>query len=142
MKAREREEFLLTEVKRAAEEMHCKLLFLLSNPCICTMKIDTDLSSRCSGIRLDPREEERRINARLTALSENVARYGSDFWSNRDRSDALALLKERVHQVGNFAATCTKAIERVHRALFPLNPVPQGLGNLMAKFQRGRAARR
>ena len=51
----------------------------------------------------------------------------------------LVILQDRVRQVETFVDSCRSALELVFSALFPLNPVPQGLADLMKKFYRGEA---
>ena len=52
----------------------------------------------------------------------------------------LAVLQDRISQVTSFAGACRSALALVYKALFPLDPQPQGLGALMARFRNGKAA--
>jgi hypothetical protein len=47
------------------------------------------------------------------------------------------MLQDRVGKVRDFVDSCRSALELVYRSLFPLNEQPQGLGDLMRKFQDG-----
>ena len=40
----------------------------------------------------------------------------------------------------SFTGACLSALALVYKALFPLDPQPQGLGALMARFRNGQAA--
>ena len=51
----------------------------------------------------------------------------------------LVSLQDRVNQVGSFVESCRSTLELVFTALFPLNPAPQGLANLMRRFLQGGA---
>ena len=52
----------------------------------------------------------------------------------------LALLQDRVNQVTSFAGACQSALSLVYKALFPMDPQPQGLSALLARFRNGEAA--
>ena len=51
----------------------------------------------------------------------------------------LVTLQDLANQVGSFVESCRSAPELVFAALFPLNPVPQGLADLMKRFRQGEA---
>ena len=61
----------------------------------------------------------------------------ANFWSNREKSYTLALLQDRIAQVVTLVDRCQRALVRVHDALFPLNPLPEGLHNLLVRFREG-----
>ena len=93
----------------------------------------------CAGIRLDPGTEARHVRNRLNTLCDVASRVTPSFWSDRAKGYVLAMLQDRVNQVGEFVECCRSALALVHDALFPLNPAPQGLAALMQKFCRGEA---
>ena len=74
---------------------------------------------------------------RLNALEHYSSTAEANFWSNRERGHTLALLQDRVAQVVTVVNRCQKALVRIHDALFPLNPLPEGLHNLLEKFREG-----
>ena len=91
----------------------------------------------CSVVVLNPAEENRRVSNRLNALESYASKAEASFWSNREGGHTLALLQDRVAQVVTLVDRCQRALVRVHDALFPLNPLPEGLHNLLLKFRDG-----
>ena len=85
---------------------------------------------------MDPLAESKRVTSRLNALAELLTRAGATFWCDREKGHVLALLQDRVGQVGDFVERCRRALTLVHDALFPLNPLPQGLHNLLRHFRK------
>ena len=100
----------------------------------------TQLLSSSSGAQLDTRAEADRVNNRLRRVAEIVGRDTTSFWSDSARGRVLALLQDRVQQVVSFIGSCKSALSLVHKALFPLDEQPQGLGALLVRFRNGEAA--
>ena len=63
------------------------------------------------------------------------------FWSDRNKGSVLATLQDRAGQASMFVESCRTTLERIHRALFPLNDTPSGLVALPKEFRFGRAIR-
>ncbi|PNT67171.1 hypothetical protein BRADI_3g22047v3 [Brachypodium distachyon] len=96
-----------------------------------------ELSTMCeklAGLQLDPQLEAERVNSRLSRLNTSNK---SSFWYDRDRGRALALMQDRVDQIGGFADSCRSTLEHIYQALFPLRRPPAGLEALMQKFRGG-----
>ena len=94
-----------------------------------------------AGAQLDARAEADRVNGRLRHVAEVVGRDTTSFWSDSAQGRVLAVLQDRVQQVVSFVGSCRSALSLVHKARFPLDEQPQGLGALMARFRNGEAAR-
>ena len=93
----------------------------------------------CAGLRLDVSVEAERIKRRLNSLSEGAAGVAHPFWSDRNRGSVLVTLQDRVGQASTFVELCHSMLEKIHRALFPLNDTPSGLRALLRDFRFGRA---
>ena len=89
--------------------------------------------------RLDSDEEVRRVRLKLNVIADLVARGAPSFWSDRDRGHILVTLQDRVGQVESVVESCRSCLGRVFATLFPLNPVPHGLADLMMRFRQGEA---
>ena len=49
----------------------------------------------------------------------------------------MALLQDRIEQAGHLLERCRGALDFIHRALFPLNPRPEGVRRLLEAFRDG-----
>ena len=47
-----------------------------------------------------------------------------------------------MQQVDSFIGSCKSALSLVHKALFPLDEQPRGLGAFLARFRNGEATQR
>ncbi|KAM0839717.1 hypothetical protein ACQ4PT_060139 [Festuca glaucescens] len=97
-RATKREDFILEEISRASETMKC----------IC----------------LSPVDEAKRLRNRMNALYEASSGTANDFWTDNKRSHVLALLQDRVLEVGEFVECCCSAMALIYNAMFPRNPQP------------------
>ena len=80
------------------------------------------------------------MDSQIRHVAEAVGRDTTSFWSDPSRGRVLAVLQDRISQVTSFAGACRSALALVYKALFPLDPQPQGLGALMTRFRNGKAA--
>jgi hypothetical protein len=134
----ERQEFLMSELRKMAAELLCKRL---PSPRVHVAHL---LASKLqflswAGMKGDMRAESERVMTRLNNLADQAPTEASNFWQNRTRAYALVVLQDRVKQVRDFVDSCRSALELVYRSMFPLNDAPQGLGGLMQKFCNGNA---
>ena len=60
----------------------------------------------CAGINSDPLRKARRVSVRLEATISHADSAGDALWSNSIKGYALALLQDRVAQVGGFIESC------------------------------------
>lgn len=65
---------------------------------------------------------------------ENTTLGAPSFRSEQAKAYVLAILQDRVSQVGQFVESFQSALALVYRTMFPLNPQPQRLEDLMKKF--------
>jgi hypothetical protein len=79
------------------------------------------------------------VSARLRAAAGHADPAADVLWSDSNKGDVLALLQDRVAQAGKFLESCRAALALVHQVIFPLNRQPQGLGDLMRRFENGTA---
>ena len=78
-----------------------------------------------------------RVNRQLRHVAEVVGRDTTSFWSESARGRVLALLQDRVQQVVSFIGSCRSTLSLVHKALFPLDEQPRGLGALLVRLRKG-----
>ena len=88
--------------------------------------------------RLDDEEEEKCI-AHLAEVLRKLSEMSAEitFWSDPPKREAVALLKVRAQQIEDLVERCRSTLARLYDAMFPLNPVPVGLGSLLEKFGHG-----
>ena len=132
----EHENFLLHEILQLSDHLLCKLFPLF--PLYWLVLVNRD-HGFCAGAQLDPGAETRRVNLKLNSIADLASRGAPGFWSDRDRGHVLVTLQDRVDQVESFVESCLSCLERVFTTLFPLNPAPQGLADLMKRFRQGEA---
>jgi hypothetical protein len=53
---------------------------------------------------------------------------------DRSKGYVLALLQDRVGEVGGFVERCRAVLAMIYGIMFPLNPAPEGFTALMKKF--------
>ena len=83
--------------------------------------------------------EAKRVQCRLNSLSEDAAGTAHSFWSDRGRGFVLATLQDRAGQASSFVEACRLTLERIWRAMFPLDETLTGLKALLKAFRVGRA---
>ena len=137
-KATEREQFLLDEVKKASEDMLGKQPPSPRAPDF-VFSLLFSFFMFCAGIKLNAKEEERRVKRRLIALDE-VASWVPPYWQERPLGYALVLLQDRADQVDKFVECCRATLAMVHDELFPLDPAPEGgccpVGQILPRGER------
>jgi hypothetical protein len=84
---------------------------------------------------LDAAAEDQRVNARVEILHQLSQRNGSDFWADMTRSRQIVRFQDRASQVRDFLDSCTNILAMIYKAMFPRNPQPAGLPQLMDKFK-------
>src|SRR3954470_4339079 len=78
--------------------------------------------------------EEHRVNARLEALS-SLSESHQVFWTDRSASSLIVRFQDRVEQVHAFFRKCRDHLLMVLQTMFPLNPAPHSLLELMNEFK-------
>src|SRR3954465_14475239 len=89
----------------------------------------------CSAVvNYERSEEERRVNARLKALNA-LSESHQVFWKDRSAVGLIARFQDRVGQVHVFFEKCRDRLLMILRPMFPLNPAPSSLTELMNHFK-------
>ena len=88
--------------------------------------------------RLDEEEEGKRV-AHLAKVLRKLSEMSTEitFWSDPPKRKDVALLQVRAQQIEDLVERCRITLERLYDAMFPLNPVPIGIGSLLEKFGHG-----
>ena len=93
------------------------------------------IRSFCAAVvNLDEAGESSRVHARVEALSD-LAQPHQVFWKDKSRTSVLVQFQDRVEQVHAYFWTCRDKLAMVYRTMFPLNPQPNSLPQLMEKFK-------
>jgi hypothetical protein len=91
----------------------------------------------CAGICSDPRTEASRVTICLNAAGPHDNVVAKILWADRMKAYTLALLQDRVAQVGDFFDSCQAVLALIHKVMFPLNDQYEGLHALMTRFKNG-----
>ena len=88
--------------------------------------------------RLDEEEEGKRV-AHLAEMLRKLSEMSTEitFWSDPPKREAVALLQVRAQQIEDLVERCRIMFALLYDAMFPLNPVPVGIGSLLEKFGHG-----
>src|SRR3954471_19486103 len=96
----------------------------------------------CSAVvNFEQSMEEHRVNARLEALS-SLSESHQVFWTDRSASSLIVRFPDRVEQVHAFFVKCQDHLLMVLQTMFPLNPQPRSLLELMDEFRAPAKVRR
>ena len=92
----------------------------------------------CAVARLDEEEEGKRV-AHLAEVLKKLSQMSTEitFWSDPMKREAVSLLQVRAQQVEDLVERCRRTLALLYDAMFPLNPVPVGIGSLLGKFGHG-----
>jgi hypothetical protein len=75
------------------------------------------------------------VEARSNVLIKLALEHGSNFWATPERTREIVRFQDRACQVRDFLEFCTRTLALVFNALFPRNPPPETLPDLMNKFR-------
>ena len=84
---------------------------------------------------MDTAAEDQRVDARTEVLLRLAREHGTDFWADTDRARRIVRFQDRAVQVRDFLDYCTRTLGMVYSAMFPRNPQPENLPELMKKFK-------
>jgi hypothetical protein len=62
-----------------------------------------------------------------------------NFWADLSKAKKLAVLQDRISQASSLAESSRAALQLVHQVMFPLNNQPEGLSDLLSRFEHGEA---
>src|SRR3954454_9246778 len=85
-------------------------------------------------VNYEQSEEERRVNARLEALNA-LSESHQVFWRDRSAASLIVRFQDRVEQVQVFFKECRDRLLMILQTMFPLNPAPRSLTELMIHFK-------
>ena len=93
------------------------------------------IAPSCAVARLDEEEEGKRV-AHLVEVLKKLSQMLTEitFWSDPTNREAVSLLQVRAQQVEDLVERCRRTLALFYDAMFPLNPVPIGIGSLLGKF--------
>ncbi|KAK1648708.1 hypothetical protein QYE76_066513 [Lolium multiflorum] len=95
----------------------------------------TSAGQDMSGSFVDIAAEDQRVNARVEILLQLAQQSGSDFWADVARTRRIVQFQDRASQVRDFLDSCTNILAMVYKPMFPQNPQPADLPQLMDKFK-------
>jgi hypothetical protein len=87
------------------------------------------------GSFIDAAAEDQRVDSRVEVLLRLARQNGSDFWASEDRTRRIVRFQDRAARVREFLEFCTSTLAMVYSAMFPRNPQPKSLPELMKKFR-------
>ena len=87
------------------------------------------------GAFLDTAAEEQRVNLRIETLLRLARANDIDFWADESRCRRIVQFQDRATQTREFLDFCNSTLAMVYNAMFPRNPQPENLTELMDKFK-------
>jgi hypothetical protein len=87
------------------------------------------------GAFVDAAAEEQRVNARVETLLRLAKTHDVNFWANEGRTRRIVQFQDRATQTREFLDFCNNTLGMVYNAMFPRNPQPGNLTQLMVKFK-------
>ncbi|KAM0893482.1 hypothetical protein ACQ4PT_025098 [Festuca glaucescens] len=95
----------------------------------------TDASQDMAGAFLDTSAEEQRVNSRVETLLRLAKANDIDFWADESRCRRIVQFQDRAAQTREFLDFCNSTFAMVYNAMFPQNPQPENLTELMDNFK-------
>src|SRR3954469_21139366 len=92
-------------------------------------------------VNFEQSREERRVNARVETLSA-LSESHQVFWTDKSASSLIVRFQDRVEQVHVFFRKCRDNLLMILQTMFPLNPQPRSLVELMDEFETPAHVRR
>jgi hypothetical protein len=87
------------------------------------------------GSFLDAVIEDQHVDARVEVLLRLARQSSSDFRASEDRTRRIVRFQDHTAQVWEFLDFCTSTLAMVYIDMFPRNPQPATLPDLMKKFK-------
>ena len=87
------------------------------------------------GAFLDTAAEEQRVNLRVDNLLRLARDNNIDFWADEARCRRIVQFQDRAAQTREFLDFCNSTLAMVYNAMFPRNPQPENLTQLIDKFK-------
>jgi hypothetical protein len=83
----------------------------------------------------DATAEDQRVDAKSEVLLRLAHQNNSSFWASPDWTRQIVRFQDRAGQVREYLEFCAKTLTMVYNAMFPRNPQPKTLPELMNKFK-------
>ena len=97
------------------------------------------LTSLCDiGTQIDAEAEEKRVVTRMGILMRISAETGVHFWADEKRCRSIVQFQDRASQAREFIEYCRSSLAMVYSAMFPRNPQPGTLAELMKVFRKAK----
>ena len=87
------------------------------------------------GAFLDTAAEEQSVNLRVDSLLRLARANNIDFWADETRCRRIVQFQDRATRTREFLDFCNSTLAMVYNAMFPRNPQPENLTQLMDKFK-------
>jgi hypothetical protein len=134
--ATSRENYMLDLMTDASLDMAGTLHFVLLFPCQCSYILSyVAFLFLILGSFIDAVAENQRVDSQVEILLRLANQNNSDFWASEDRTRRIVRFQDRAAQVREFLEFCTSTLAMVYNAMFPRNPQPKSLPELMKKFK-------
>jgi hypothetical protein len=88
-----------------------------------------------TGAFVDAAAEEHRVNARVETLLRLATSHVVNFWVDEGRTRRIVKFQDRATQTRGFLDFCNNTLAMVYNVMFPRNPQPDNLPELMGKFR-------
>jgi hypothetical protein len=131
----QRENYMLDLLIDASQDMAgtLSLLFHIAFLCLSVCYIAFSLSPL--GAFLDTAAEEQRVNLRGDSLLRLARDNNIYFWADEACCRCIVQFQDRANQTREFLDFCNTTLAMVYNAMFPRNPQPENLTQLMDKFR-------
>jgi hypothetical protein len=83
---------------------------------------------------LNPIDEDCRVSERIAAL-ERASKDSDTLWVDPRRRNAIVLLQNRVHHIGEAVDGCQKSLTTMYSVMLPRNPPPESFNQLLDVFR-------
>jgi hypothetical protein len=87
------------------------------------------------GVFLDTATEEQRVNLQVASPLLLARANDIDFWADETRCRRIVHFQDCANQTREFLDFCNNTLAMVYNAMFPRNPQPGNLTELMEKFK-------
>ena len=131
----QRENYMLDLMTDASQDMAGMLTLSSSFFCCCFSVLLYCFPWYLLGAFLDTAAEEERVNLRVGALLRLAKANDINFWANEDHTRRIVQFQDLTAQVREFLDFCTSTLAMVYNTMFPRNPQPDNLPELMGKFK-------
>jgi hypothetical protein len=133
----QRENYMLDLMTDASQDMAGPLLLSYCFLSVFSMPllILYYFSLHFTGAFVDAAAEEQRVNTRVATLLRLAEAHDVNFWADENRTRRIVQFQDRATQTRGFLDFCNSTLAMVYNTMFPRNPQPDNLTELMGKFK-------